>query len=164
MAMKVRIQTMVAAGFAAALTVSGSAAWAQGEGHGNAPVAPVLPVPKDATPTVKPAAVLDTAWQQALWTVFDGMHRLQRRERLAASRTLAAEPLDAEEVHSARVISLPPQRFTWLPAGGLRDAVEQSPWEFTPVTIEPATESPVDTRGEHGILLGARLHLPWILP
>jgi hypothetical protein len=159
MAMKVRIQTMAAAALAAAVTVSGSAAWAQGEGHVSAPIAPPL---NDAS-TVKPAAVLDTAWAQALWTMFDGMHRLQRRERLAATRTLAAEPRETE-VRAPPMITLPPQRFTVFPAGALRDAVEQSPWEFTPVTIEPATESPVDTRGEHGILLGARLHLPWILP
>jgi hypothetical protein len=52
----------------------------------------------------------------------------------------------------------------WLPASAWREAYEKSPVQLTPVAVTPPTESPRDTRGEQGVVLGAKVLLPWMVP
>jgi len=166
----------VAACVAGAMVMAPAAAWAQapvpvsGAGASAFKAGIVAVHPGDT------ATRLDEHWKQALWSVMDGMRKSARAERTAALRALAAEDGAADDAVDAGPVVVPLERRTRLfpgqpsagalrlPPGGLRDAIADSPWEFTPVTIEPATESPVDTRGEYGILLGATLHLPWLIP
>ncbi len=164
-----------AAAVLAAATTMAAPALAQGDTpqqHARAQAKHVTATPPPAAaPAAEPAILhtthLDGAWAHALQSVLDDMQQLTASERLAAALTLAQGVSDAE---TPVMGSAPPARIflrsrvAWLPPGALRDALDQSPWELAPAVIEPGTETPADTHGQYGILPGARMTLPWMLP
>jgi hypothetical protein len=60
--------------------------------------------------------------------------------------------------------SVPPLRTRLLPTSAWREPLHRSPVLLAPVVVTPPTESPRDTRGEQGVVLGAKLQLPWLVP
>jgi hypothetical protein len=163
-AMKVRNAAVAAIIAASALAPRG--AFAQG-GTPAAPPAPVH-VPTADEIIFRPATVLGEAWAQALQAVLDGMKRLVD-ERIEARETLAptlspVSPCRGTACVATPVPAVPRMHAGWLPAGGWREAYEKSPVQLTPVAVTPPTESPRDTRGEQGVVLGAKVLLPWMVP
>jgi hypothetical protein len=117
---------------------------------------------------VRPATVLGEAWARALQAVLEGMKRLVD-ERIEAQETLAPKlspvsPCRDSACVATPVPSVPRLRAAWLPASGWREALEKSPVQLAPVAVAPPTESPRDTRGEQGVVLGAKMQLPWLVP
>jgi hypothetical protein len=167
--MKVRAVALAAVALAAASSWS-SAALAQG---GAQPALP--PVPNQARrvappeQVIKPATVLGEAWARAVRAVLDGVKRLVDAERLEAAETLSAkaspvDPCRGSACDTKPLQPVPPVRGAWLPASALREAVEKSPVQVGPVAVAPPTESPTDARGQHAVLLGAKMQLPWLVP
>jgi hypothetical protein len=62
------------------------------------------------------------------------------------------------------VPSVPLLRKGLLPASAWREALQRSPVLLAPVPVTPPTASPRDTRGEQGVVLGAKMQLPWLVP
>ncbi len=104
--------------------------------------------------------MLGEGWARKLRAALDGVKHVLDVEGLEAQQ--AARAKDA----SARVAPpvVPAWRAAWTTATALRDAVDRSPVQVAPVAVSPPTESPVDTRGEHAVLLGVRVEMPWMLP
>ncbi len=172
--MRVRNSMMVSALVAAATVSAVSPAWAQGSSPPADPAPATSPqaTPPAATPPAAaseslftPPSVLGEAWAQALRTVIDGMKQSVDAERLEAVEALGAR-LATVHPRAARSWARPLiwTRSAWIPGHALRDAIEGSPVQLTPVSVTPPTETGVDTRGEHATLLGAKVELPWLVP
>jgi hypothetical protein len=160
-AMKVRNAAVAA--ILAASALAPRAAFAQG----GTPPAPAH-VPTADEIIFRPATVLGEAWAQALQAVLEGMKRLVD-ERIEAQETLAptlspVSPCRGTACVAAPVPAVPRVHAGWLPASAWREAYEKSPVQLTPVAVTPPTESPRDTRGERGVVLGAKVLLPWMVP
>jgi hypothetical protein len=119
---------------------------------------PVVSTP--ACPTPKPPAVLGERWARALRAVLDGMKHLVDAEWIEAAEIEGTAPVAGV----APPPSVPAWRAAWTPASALREQVATSPVQVTPIPIEPPTETPVDTRGQHAVLLGVKMELPWMEP
>ncbi len=123
------------------------------------------PVKLEAAPEVVASPTkLDAAWASTLWSVVHGMQRNARLERAAVLQTLSGEVEDDADADAEPPIVLPESVSVSMVPRAIRKALAQSPWELGPVAVHAVTESPVDTRGENGVVLGARLPLPWFLP
>jgi hypothetical protein len=123
---------------------------------------PVLPVTTALRPLalpVAPPSVLGEAWAEALRVVLEEMKQSVDAERIEAAEALSA-PYGTARTR-ARQFTL--ARSPWMPGEALREAIAATPL-LTPVTLEPATESGVDTRGEHATLVGVTMELPWRVP
>jgi hypothetical protein len=106
-----------------------------------------------------PPAVLGEAWARAVRAVVEGVKHLIDFEKVEAPPLLGARAA----VGPTPSPSVPVWRV-WEPADRLREVIVKSPVQVGPVSISPPTEAPVDTRGEHAVLLGARMELPWMVP
>jgi hypothetical protein len=115
-----------------------------------------------AEPAPTPPTVIGEGWARKLRAALDGVKQLLDVERLEAPQAIRAKDAVARPTPPPPVV--PALRAAWLPASGLRDAIYRSPLQVTPVAVSPPTESPVDTRGEHAVLLGLRVELPWMVP
>jgi hypothetical protein len=166
--MRVRITMVVAAMVAAAATSLSVAHVASAQGSVEPAASPLANdaiftppvVSKPACPPPRPPAVLGERWARAMRAVLDEVKRL-----------VDAEWIEAAEIGGtvARADVTPPPpvpawRTAWTPASALREQVTASPVRVTPVPIEPPTETPVDTRGQHAVLLGVKMELPWMEP
>jgi hypothetical protein len=94
--------------------------------------------------------VLGDAWSRAVGAVFDTMKRLAELGRITEGQVLRG----------------PPPPIPWqVSAPGQREAAPTTRVvAFAPLRIEPVTEAAADTRGEHALLLGAQVTLPWMVP
>ncbi len=140
-----------------------------------APAAPVTPAAnasaagRGVEPLFAPPAVLDQAWARAVRAVLDGVKRLMDAERVEATEALGGAPIPPVD-HDRVTQVAPPLRFVpawraaWTPAKAVREALATAPMQPTPLPIEPPTEADTDTRGEHAVLLGATMTLPWLVP
>jgi hypothetical protein len=166
--MRVRSTMVVAAMVAATVTSLSVARVASAQGSvepaasalANDPIftPPVVSTP--ACPTPKPPAVLGERWARALRAVLDEVKHLVDAEWIEASEiggTVAGPTATPPP-------PVPAWRDEWTPASALREQVTASPVQVTPVPVEPPTETPVDTRGQHAVLLGVKLDLPWMVP
>jgi hypothetical protein len=105
--------------------------------------------------------VLGQAWACAVRAVLDGMKHLVDAHKLAAEplRPQAPPPLPATEAPP-----IPVWRTPWTLTAAMREAIAASPVQLGPVAgVAPFVVS-VDTHGEHAVLLGARVDLPWMVP
>jgi hypothetical protein len=164
-AMKAR--NLAVAAILACCAVAPRAAFAQGSAPPPTRTTPAH-VPTADEIIFRPATVLGEAWAQALQAVLEGMKRLVD-ERLEAQETLApalspVSPCRGAACVAAPVPAVPRVHAGWLPANGFREAYEKSPVQLTPIAVTPPTESPRDTRGEQGVVLGAKVLLPWMVP
>ncbi len=177
--MRVRKHGFFAALFVAAAALSGTnVAWAQGSvAKAPAPSAVIVPAASAsgtsgggaAEHIFSPPAVLDRAWAHVVRAVLDGVKSLVDAEQIEASEALgrsaaapgpSAHPPTTQLDPQRLLQKVPPVRAAWSPAHALREAEVQP----TPIPIEPPTEVGVDTRGEHAVLLGVKMELPWLLP
>lgn len=104
-----------------------------------------------------PPVVLGPAWARALRAVLDEVKHVVEPQRLAVEPARPAGTPPA-------VPSVPAWRAVWLPAHAVREAIAASPVQVGPVSAGPPTETGRDTRGEHAVLLGAQVGLPWMVP
>ena len=160
--MRVRYNVMVSAIVAAAALSGARTALAQGPSQPAA--SPALSAHPQAVASVSneslftPPSVLGESWARALRAVIDEMKQSVDAERLEAEALSAPYGMARPR---ARQFTL--ARSPWMPGEALREAIAATPL-LTPVTIEPATESGVDTRGEHATLVGVTMELPWRVP
>jgi hypothetical protein len=162
----------IAVAFAASLSLGAASAHAQGgvvtptRADAVEAAAPLGPRAPDAV--VTPPTVLDETWARALKAVVDGVKHLLDGEPIEAREALAPKvsppPESAPKRSELRAPFVPAFRAAWLPVTALRETLAASPIQPSPMEIGPATESPVDTRGQHAVLLGARMQLPWAVP
>jgi hypothetical protein len=162
--MRVRYNVMVSAIVAAAALSGARTALAQGSSQ-PAAISPALAAHPQVAASVgneslfTPPSVLGESWARALQAVIDEMKQSVDAERLEAAEALSAPYGTARP--RARQFTL--ARSPWMPGEALREAIAATPL-LTPVTIEPATESGVDTRGEHATLVGVTMEMPWRVP
>jgi hypothetical protein len=168
--MRVRSNVIAGAFVATVSLFFGRAAEAQGQ------ALPVLQAPPPAPPPAvapvhteaakppaidfTPPAVLGTAWAKAVRAVLDGVKHLVDVEKVEPHPPILPEAAASTTPPPAPVWRVP----VWQPPNRLREAIAKSPVQVGPVSVGPPTESPVDTRGEHAVLLGARVELPWVVP
>jgi len=164
--MRVRNNRMVGALLATAALFAAHPALAQGPAQAATPAA--VPSASTSESLFSPPSVLGEAWARALRAVIDDMKQSVDAEHLEAAQAVGAPiaPIATPRPKVARfwIRGLTPAHSAWLPAHALRDAIAESPVQLTPVAVAPPTESGVDTRGEHAVLLGAKVDFPWLVP
>jgi len=160
--MRVRNNRMVGAILAAAALFTAHPALAQGPAQ---PAAAAVASASTSESLFTPPSVLGEAWAQALRAVIEEMKQSVDAEHLEAAQAVGA-PVATPRPKVGRfwIRGLTPAHSAWLPAHALRDAIAESPVQLTPVAVAPPTETGVDTRGEHAILLGAKVDFPWLVP
>lgn len=158
--MRVRSNMVVAAMLAAAATSFAVARVASAQGsHASDRIFTPPPVTMVET---RPPAVLDDGWVRALHAVLDEM-----KHRIEAEWIEVGEidgPIAGPTEAGVTPPPVPAWRAAWSPAIALREQVAASPVQVTPIPVEPPTETPVDTRGQHAVLLGVKMELPWMVP
>jgi len=176
--MMVRKHGFAALCVAAALVSGANLAWAQGPvirpaagAAASAPpavaVAGVAEAPGGAVePLFTPPAVLDHAWKCVMKAVVAGVKNLVDAEKIEASEALAPSAVATAPISQAPTSPIAPAQLLQRPppARVVREAFSTSAVRPAPIPIEPPTEVGTDTRGEHAVLLGVRMELPWILP
>lgn len=176
--MRVRNQVFAAAAIIAATAIS-SERTAHAQGSVQKPAAAPVTLAKgdhvfappiegaEAATAAKPPTVLDEAWARALRAVVEGVKHLVDGERIEAEEAIqpARVPPLQPVVPAWRTTFTPTWASVVKPAvSALRETIATAPVQVTPVVATPPTESPADTRGEHAVLLGARMGLPWLVP
>jgi hypothetical protein len=135
--------------------------------------APGAPAATAVEPLFSPPAVLDRAWRRVMRAVVAGVKSLVDAEQIEASEALAPSAAEADTTSHAPTLpifptpvlqTVPPARAAWSTERVVRQALATSAVQLTPIPIEPPTEVGVDTRGEHAVLLGVRMELPWMVP
>jgi hypothetical protein len=167
--MRVRNNMTVVALVAAAamsFTRSGTRA-AEAQGTQEAPSTGVPPVTLMGPPVrstftpLAPPVVLGEAWAKTLRAVLDGVKQLVDMERVAAEKTLPAVA-DAHQAPPPPVV--PAWQAAWKPHKTLGEALDSARVHPSPIAIGPPTESGSYTQGEHAVLPGLTVDLPWNVP
>jgi hypothetical protein len=157
--MRVRSTMVVAAVVAAAATSLSGARVASAQGSAPPPASASAPL---GDRIFTPPTTLGEEWARALRAVLDGMKHLVDAERIEAEEV--GGPVAVPSVTPLPPPPMPAWRTARLPASALREPVAGSSVQVTPVPIEPPTETPADARGQHAVLLGVKMELPWRVP